>query len=256
MYNEMDAPGTQPATVGSTEFYDSVWENQWFDMERFNPTARHLERIIVNTIKSLDSLKTVADVGCGMGVNVKQIHGRLPDLKIIGTDISPKSLELAKSYVGNSPNVEYGVLNIESHALPQKFDLVICSQVLEHIENDQAAANNLAAMTGKYLLITVPGGRYNSTSKLVGHFRHYNKKQLVNLINATGLEILWAYEWGFPFHSIYKFLLDQLPVESQKSIGLGRYGFFKRMVSHILFGLFYLNRFNYGANVILLARAR
>ena len=98
------------------------------------------------------------------------------------------------------------------------------------------------------------GGKYNSTSKLVGHFRHYSKKQLVDMVSKTELKIVWAYEWGFPFHSLYKYMLDQLPAEKQAQIGLGKYGFTKKLLSHILFGVFYFNRFDRGANVILLAK--
>ena len=253
MSKKMEPKSTTLLEIGSKDFYDSIWQNEWFDMERFNPTARHLEHIIVKMLHPLKDVSSLLDVGCGMGVNVKILKRHFPLLKITGTDISPKSLELAQSYVGVSPLIDYKVLNVQAEALKTQYDVVLCSQVLEHIEDDKQAVQNLFKMTGKYLLLTVPGGKFNSTSKLVGHFRHYNKNQLVELVESAGFKVELAYEWGFPFHSIYKFLLDQLPVESQQSIGLGKYGFFKKLISHALFMLFYLNQFDRGANVILLA---
>jgi SAM-dependent methyltransferase len=244
----------QTHSFGSMEYYDNLWTNEWHDMERFNPTARHLERIIVKVLRTLGPIRSLIDVGCGIGVNMKRIHHHFPDLPLTGTDISPSGIELARRYVGQSPQLEYQVLNVETAALPAKYDVVLCSQVLEHIQDDVRALQHLKQMSSKYLLLTVPGGKYNSTSKLVGHYRHYTKKDLVDKVKSCGLEVMWAYEWGFPFHSVYKFLLDRLPPETQKSVGLGKYGWTKRTISNILFSVFYLNRFNRGANVILLAK--
>lgn len=103
------------------------------------------------------------------------------------------------------------------------------------------------------MIITVPGGAYNSTSKLVGHYRHYNQDALVKMVKSCGFSVLYVREWGFPFHSLYKLMLDILPTESKVKIGLGKYGFLKRGISHVLYFIFFGNLFNKGANIILLA---
>lgn len=239
--------------TSNVDYYNQLWLEEWQDMERLNPTARHLERMIVQLIRSVYPIKSVLDVGCGMGVNLKVIRKHFPGLEMTGTDLSEDILHIAENYVGKDERIRYVPLDIGKRALDEQFDLVLCSQVLEHIEDDGAAIRNLASMTGKYLLITVPGGAYNSTSRLVGHYRHYKKGELVEKVLPHGFRFQYLREWGFPFHSLYKRMLDLLPQESQKKIGFGKYGLFKKSLAASLYYLFYGNVFDAGANVILLA---
>lgn len=234
--------------------YDEMWQNDWGDMERFNPTARHLERKIIDFIQKL-RVKSVIDVGCGMGVNLKPLSLKFKKIKLAGTDISKKSIEMARKYVGDK-KIDYYPLDISKKTLKKKFDLVLCSQVLEHIPNDVSSIKNMASMTSKYLLITVPSGDYNSTSKLVGHVRHYSKEELISKVKLSGLKVSYVEEWGFPMHTIYKKALNILPENKKKQIGLGRYSASKKLLSDLLFYLFYLNMFNKGHNIILLAEKK
>lgn len=244
------------STKNNVEFYDHLWKEEWQDMERLNPTARHLERMIVKLIHQTEGVRSLVDVGCGMGVNVKRIRKHFPDLFITGTDLSPNILRIAENYVGADPKTKYRPFDLGKDRLEEEFDLVLCSQVLEHIEDDRMAIQNLARMCKRYLLITVPAGKFNSTSTLNGHFRHYQLNDLTKKVVEANFEILYVRQWGFPFHSIYKSLLDFLPIESQKKVGLGKYGPLKKLITHILFTLFYANVFDRGDNIILLAQKK
>lgn len=239
--------------TNNKEFYTKIWLKDWYDMERYNPTARHLERIIVRLISSID-IKSILDVGCGMGVNIKRIRRHYKDVKIVGADLSKAILKMAENYVGKDRNISYHTLDLGKEKLDRKFDLVLCSQVLEHIKDDSTAMKHIVDMCSKYILITVPGGKYDKTSRLIGHHcRHYSKQRLLGLIRKHNLKILYLGEWGFPFHSIYKTILNLLPDNQKKKIGLGKYGIIKKGLSDVLYFLFYGNIFNKGDNLILLA---
>lgn len=242
--------------ASNVEFYDQIWLNDWQDMERLNPTARHLQRMIIKLVSRCGPISSLADIGCGMGVNTKSLAEAFPNVEITGTDLSPNILKIAEAYVGASPRIDYASLDLGKAALDRQFDLVLCNQVLEHIEDDVTAIKHLDQMCKKYLLITVPGGRYNSTSELNGHFRHYSRRELVDKVMPFGYNILHLQEWGFPLHSIYKTMLGALPVESQKKVGLGKYGPMKRLLSDVLYYAFYANAIDRGENVILLAEKK
>ena len=238
---------------GNIDFYNEIWTKDWQDMERLNPTARHLETMIVKIIKRLNPIDSILDIGCGIGVNIKRIQRDFPKIRILGTDLSGEILELARNYVGPNPLVEYAQLDLGKNKLEAQFDLILCSQVLEHIDDDSSALENMSRMCRRYLLLTVPGGKYNSTSRLVGHFRHYKKEELIKKVTACKFNIIYVREWGFPFHSIYKWALGKLPEEMQRKAGFGRYGIVKKGVASFLYHLFMGNLFDRGANVILLA---
>ncbi len=239
------------------ELYDNLWEWEWVDMEKNNPTAKHLEKQINNYIEKLykeNKISSLIDVGCGVGVNLKSIYKNYKKIKIFGTDISKEAISKADKYIGSKKgDIEYITVDISKEKVKNSFDFVLCNQVLEHIDDDVAALNNIYSMTKKYLLITVPSGSYNSTSKVVGHIRHYNKNDLINKVENAGFIIKEVYEWGYPFHSIYKKVLGTLPEEAQKKVGFGEYGFFKKMLSKILYYLFYFNSSRKGENIVIFA---
>jgi ubiquinone/menaquinone biosynthesis C-methylase UbiE len=243
---------TEIQGVSRIDFYNKIWIEEWQDMERLNPTARHLERMIVKLLRRVGPISNILDVGCGMGVNMKRIHKYSPEINLVGADLSEDILNIARLYVGDDLKIEYVPLDIGKSKLNRKFDLVLCSQVLEHIENDVAAIKHMVEMCNQYLLITVPGGAYNSTSQLVGHYRHYTKDDLVSKVVSNGFKICYLREWGFPFHSLYKFALHLLPLESQKKIGYGKYGLMKKGISSLLYFLFFGNVLHMGANIIML----
>lgn len=249
--------GTEPpaaAAESQTAFYTNLWLNQWRDMEAFNPTARHLQRLIHNELSALDAFASVLDVGCGMGLNLAAIHRAFPDVALAGTDLSGEILDLARDHLGDAANPELEVLDLSERALPRQYDVVLCNQVLEHIEDDRTAMRHLVEMCRGTLIITVPGGKFNSTSRVVGHFRHYKRHDLERLARDAGVEVLSVREWGFPFHSLYKLTLGALSEDAQRSVGFGRYGLGKRLLTHLIYLLYFANVVDYGANVVLVGK--
>lgn len=239
----------------STEsFYDRLWRYEWADMELYNPTAQHLKKIIKKHIAQLPDVSSLLDAGCGAGYNVKDISNSFPAIFIVGTDLTESIIELASLYNNSNDKVSFTTLDLSKNYLNKKFDLVLCNQVLEHIEDDIAALINLKKMSSKYVLITVPSGKFNTTSELVGHYRHYSIDELLRKVKIAGLDVISVYSWGFPFHSFYKYLLGLLSIEMQKKIGMGSYGPKKIFFSKLIYFLFKFNILKYGSNIILLAK--
>ena len=240
------------------KFYEDLWLNQWADMERYNPTALHLKKHISKIVSNLDGVNSILDAGCGIGLNILDLRRNFPEIIYTGGELTQGILDLAKKFTGSESKTNYIQLDLSSENLntKDKYDLVLCNQVLEHIENDELAIRNLCKLSNKYILITVPAGSYNKTSKLVGHFRHYNIHSLSKKLNDNNLDIIYIQSWGFPFHSIYKFLLNILSEENQKKVGMGNYGVTKKIISCFLYQIFKLNIFNLGENIILLCKCK
>lgn len=251
MTSDSPAPPNSDEQVG---FYNDLWLRQWRDMITYNPTTRQLERQIHHALLDSGGFQTLLDVGCGNGMNIAAVRRDFPDATLVGADLSPEILALARQNVGPDPGIEFEVLDLAGDPLSRSFDVVLCNQVLEHIEDDRLAMQNLAAMCKGTMIIAVPGGRYNSTSRILGHHRHYSRDALVRLAEDAGIEVISARNWGFPFHSLYKSVLGMLPVEMQRGVGFGEYGLGKKLLARFIYLLHFGNVFNAGANVILVGR--
>ena len=115
---------------------------------------------IANVLKtSLPPHPRILDVGCGNGVISRHL-GRL-GFEVLGIDVSDKTIETAKSLT-TAPNVQFMKKSAEELvASGEKYEAVICSEVLEHL-NDPGALLRVLHQTladnGK-LIVTVPNGK-------------------------------------------------------------------------------------------------
>jgi len=115
---------------------------------------------IANVLKtSLPSNARILDVGCGNGVISRHL-GKL-GYPVLGIDVSEKTIETARSLT-TLPNVSFQTKSAEELvASGEKYDAVICSEVLEHL-NDPGSLLDVLYQTltdnGK-LIVTVPNGK-------------------------------------------------------------------------------------------------
>lgn len=88
--------------------------------------------------------------------------------------------------------------------LPQftQADSIICLNVLEHLEDDVQALNNMRERVrpGGLLVTLVPAHPwlFNSMDEALGHFRRYRKGELESKLAATGWDVLQTYRFN-PF---------------------------------------------------------
>lgn len=238
---------TDPTTVdpGAID-YDASWEQRWNDMRRYGPTGRHIRRIIASMIRGLD-YHSVLDVGCGQGSLLQDLRPLRPQARYAGVDFSEKALEVARQ---RAPDAEFAALDLTRAHLERRFDLVLCTDVVEHIEDDDAAFTNLAAMTGRWLLVSTLQGRMRPYEAQVGHYRNYAHGELQAKIEATGLRVRRVVQWGFPFYSpLYRDLFRATGLK----VGEGRFGPGRRVLAHLLYWVFALNVWSRGDYILVLA---
>lgn len=226
--------------------YGDVWVDDWSDMRQFGPSARHLRNIVLALLRDLQ-FATVLDVGCGEGSLLNDLYGVQPALQPFGVDLSESALARARQRM---PGGEFASLDVANARLQRQFDLVVCTDVVEHIPDDRAALGNLAGMTGRYLVVSSLQGRMRGFEATVGHVRNYKPGELAAKIEATGLRVVRVVQWGFPFFSpLYRNLLDRVGGRGTT----GQYGWFRRMIAGALYQLFRLNAWTRGDVIVVLA---
>ena len=75
----------------------------------------------------------------------------------------------------------------------EKFDTIICQNVVEHVQDDAGVLAQLAAMLedGGRLIVLAPNGRglYGSLDRILGHVRRYSRESLGELADSTGFRV-------------------------------------------------------------------
>jgi len=227
--------------------YNEAWESIYGDIQRFGPTHRHLHRIYSNILRQIE-YESVLDVGCGTGLNFPLFLEGKNVKEVAGVDISSKAISLAKEkYDG-----EFRVLDIQEQHLVRKYNLVFCSLVLEHLLEDEEAIKNLYEMTGHYLLLGTMAGnyeRYKPAEKVMGHVRNYAPEELETKLSKTGFVIRKCIKWGFPFYSP----LTRLLLNINPSVSVGKYSIALKIVTTLLYWLYFLNSSKRGDVLVILA---
>lgn len=159
---------------------------------------------ILPLLKSM-KFKSVLDAGCGMGIFSFEIAKRNPDVQVLGVDSDAKLIEKANLIACKSGlmNCRFMVQDIADSELAEKFDLVLCVDMLEHIENDQEAIVAIYRTLKKdgVGIFHVPGfyRRWLVFKKTVnfyvkGHVRPgYNLSEIKEKLQKANFEILDAY---------------------------------------------------------------
>lgn len=103
-------------------------------------------------LNNIDSGSKILDIGCANGFLAGKISGKAGEIYAI--DISLKNIESAKKQNAKD-NIKYVVGDATTYDFEGKFDAIILSNVLEHIDNRIDFLNKLHRLSDK-LLIRVP----------------------------------------------------------------------------------------------------
>jgi len=123
----------------------------------FNPETDALEIhrcLAAWSVFPRQKIDSLLDVECGDGYFCHWIKQNSNIDKVMGIDISEARLERARSRYPEIKYIKGSFPNLPADN--NSFDLVSCIEVLEHMEDPLEALKELARITRKYVLITVP----------------------------------------------------------------------------------------------------
>lgn len=126
-----------------------------------DPAFRRRAEVIIKNL-SLKNGDKILEVGCGRGFYGYIIGTFFPKISYIGIDINEEHLRIAKVFA-KAPNVNFRKINATKLPFADKvFDKIICTEVLEHIENDRQAISELYRVLKPHgtAVITVPNKNY------------------------------------------------------------------------------------------------
>ncbi len=167
--------------------------------------AKHIASILKDNNLSP---KTVAELGCGSGAILRALQKYFPsDVDLLGYDISPQAIELAKNHENN--RIYFHCQDI-THNLPGQQDVLLLIDVFEHVE-DYFGLLRKIRKTAKYCVFHIPIDMYALAVLLnyqmvareaYGHLHYFSKSTALKSLEDCGYEILdWRYTkpgWELP----------------------------------------------------------
>ena len=150
--------------------------------------------------------KSVLDIGCG--ASSMSFYAASKGCEVTGIDVSVKAIEAARIAAKNLGYKNIDFKNIDLFSLDKQYDIIVLSEVLEHMPDDQSALKKICSLLrsrGK-LLMSVPlqsAPLHRIYLKMygndpfdirVGHLRRYDVKTIEQLLNDSGFEVLEMHE--------------------------------------------------------------
>jgi 2-polyprenyl-3-methyl-5-hydroxy-6-metoxy-1,4-benzoquinol methylase len=143
--------------------------------------------------------RRILEIGCGQGnITVNFLDKE----RVIGIDFDEEYLHAIKHRFSSHKNFDAKKLDItraeDLEALKaEKFDTVVGINVIEHIEDDVAAARHLYDILepGGHVILLAPAfnALMSPFDKMVGHYRRYTTSSLQETVRAAGFKIQKAY---------------------------------------------------------------
>lgn len=103
-------------------------------------------------VDNVNSNDVILDIGCGNGALTYDVAKKAK--KVVGIDLNKNNIAIAKEKY-SVPNIEYMVGDVTKVLPNKKFNVVILSNFLEHIENRIEFLENIKKIAPK-ILIRVP----------------------------------------------------------------------------------------------------
>lgn len=138
--------------------------------------------------------RRLIEIGCGTGNVLGALAARRSWERIVGTDMHPSGLVLARSRLP----AQVELLQVDARHMPFRaaFDLVGAFDVLEHMAEDAQALRGFAAALrpGGGLMVTVPQhpSLWSAADDVAFHVRRYRLGEIERKIADAGFEIVFS----------------------------------------------------------------
>lgn len=156
----------------------SASHGNWQKYRNQNPLQKALIGRFLHRLLALQadlSIETALDVGCAEGFVLEALTQTRPRLKATGVDIDLEALTRGRRLF---PGIPLGRADLFNLPFPSgSFDLVLCTEVLEHLSNPDAALEEICRISRRYCLFSVPHEPFFRLSNLI---RGKNLRRLGN----------------------------------------------------------------------------
>ncbi len=167
-----------------------------------DPLAKQQRKIYENLAEQLAG-KTILEAGCGNGVGsaILEREMNLSCATMFGTDKSHINIEFASCLY---PWINFRVWDINKPWEGNPKAVVVAVEVFEHVENPQAAMDNLLAAATEEVWLSTPNGTGKPRPpENPYHVCEYTPKEILYFARAAYQTVIYHWETFTPIHDIY-----------------------------------------------------
>lgn len=228
-----------------TKLKTDNWDKHWNSLTNkndINPGQFLRHNFIKKTIIKSFNFPKIMDFGSGNGQMLLNLSEKINFKKIYGIENSINGVNYCKKYIKGIFLQEDLTKQNLNKKLEERFDIITCCDVLEHVDKPVNVIDNafdLLEKNGKFL-ITVPGGPMTAFDKSIGHRFHYSKVLLESLLSKSKFSSFEVFTIGFPFFNLYRLMLLLRGSKLVNDLNNKNLSFFSKLIMQIVGRLFIL----------------
>jgi cyclopropane fatty-acyl-phospholipid synthase-like methyltransferase len=117
------------ASIRVFDYFAKAYQEKFMDVSLY-------EKALDLLCRSLKPEAEILELACGPGNVTRYLLSKRPDLHILGTDLAPNMLDLARS---NNPTAQFQLMDCRDlNKLKMKFDGIICAFGLPYLSKEEA----------------------------------------------------------------------------------------------------------------------
>jgi 2-polyprenyl-3-methyl-5-hydroxy-6-metoxy-1,4-benzoquinol methylase len=162
--------------------YERLWGTPALLEEYLDPSRLAFYDEVAEACRGLGA-RSVVDVGCGGGDLLVRVAALLGPERVAGIDTARSAVARARQLL---PEGRFVVGDATRLDLGERFELVLCTEVLEHVRDPGALLDALERLRapGGAIVVTVPDGAIDDYE---GHVSFWTEEQLAELLRPRGL---------------------------------------------------------------------
>lgn len=177
---------------------EKEFEKKYHQTEKKHFWFKARRKYILQLLKNQPKHAKILDIGCSSGLLLKElIDSGFDSNNLFGIDISSQAIKNCKE---NGITNAF-VMDAQSTELNTTFDVIIASDCLEHIKNDEKALENWHhnLKPNGLLLVFVPAYKilWSTHDDVNMHFRRYTKNELKRKLEKNCFKINKSSYWNF-----------------------------------------------------------
>ena len=137
---------------------------------------------------------SILEIGCGVGNISQYFIKNKSDIYLSDIRLNYRNIVLSKFNLTKERVIDIDIIHpdfdIVYKELFSKFDSIFCLNVIEHVEDDNQAVENMIKLLkpeGKItILVPAYNGLYNGIDKSLDHYRRYNKQSILKIMSSHG----------------------------------------------------------------------